>query len=44
MTLLDKFLRINEAYDAKYDDVNPFRIATRLAEECGEPHRLRVLR
>lgn len=36
MTLLDKFLRINEAYDAKYDDVDPFRIATRLAEECGE--------
>ncbi len=36
MTLLDKFLHINKAYDAKYNDVNPFRIATRLAEECGE--------
>lgn len=36
MPLLEKLLRINDAYDKKYDDVDPFRITTRLAEECGE--------
>jgi len=36
MSLLDKLLRINAAYDAHYRGVDPFRIATRLAEECGE--------
>lgn len=36
MPLLAKLLKINAAYDAHYQDVDPFRIATRLAEECGE--------
>lgn len=36
MALLEKLLRINSAYDSHYQDVEPFRIATRLAEECGE--------
>lgn len=36
MPLLAKLLRINAAYDAHYQDLDPFRIATRLAEECGE--------
>lgn len=36
MALLEKLLAINAAYDAHYQDVEPFRIVTRLAEECGE--------
>ncbi len=36
MALLENLLKINAAYDAHYQDVEPFRITTRLAEECGE--------
>jgi NTP pyrophosphatase (non-canonical NTP hydrolase) len=32
----DKLLAINRAYDTLYQGQDPFRIITRLAEECGE--------
>lgn len=31
-----KLVAINRAYDALYQGQDPFRIITRLAEECGE--------
>lgn len=36
MTLLEKMLTINTALDHEYPGRDPFRIVTRLAEECGE--------